>query len=200
MNLKASDKTALFIDGANLYAASRNLGFDVDYRSMLEYFASRTQLLRAYYYSAILDTDEYSPVKPLTDWLSYNGYALVTKAAKEFTDSAGRRRIKGNMDIELAVDMLELAPYLSEAILFSGDGDFRRLVEAVQAKGVRVTVISTVRTSPPMIGDDLRRQADEFIELSDIAPEFTRRPPDQRTRYAQRATPGDPYSGADDET
>ena len=199
MNLKASDKTALFIDGANLYAASRNLGFDVDYRSMLEYFASRTQLLRAYYYSAILDTDEYSPVKPLTDWLSYNGYTLVTKTAREFTDSAGRRRIKGNMDIELAVDMLELAPYLSEAILFSGDGDFRRLVEAVQAKGVRVTVISTVRTSPPMIGDDLRRQADEFIELSDIAPDFTRRPPDQRTRYAQRATPGDPYNDADDE-
>ena len=200
MNFNASDKTALFIDGANLYAASRNLGFDVDYRSMLEYFQSRTQLLRAYYYSAILDTEEYSPVKPLTDWLSYNGYSLVTKTAREFTDSTGRRRVKGNMDIELAVDMLELAPYLGHAILFSGDGDFRRLVEAVQAKGVRVTVVSTVRTSPPMIGDELRRQADQFIELSDIAPDFTRRQSDQRTRYARGASPGDMYGETNDAT
>lgn len=174
MYLNPADRLALFIDGANLYSASRNLGFEMDYKKMLAYFRAQGNLLRAYYYSALLDTDEYSPVRPLTDWLSYNGYCLVSKPAREFTDSAGRRRVKGNMDVELAVDMLELAPRLDHAVLFSGDSDFRRLVEAVQGKGVRVSVVSTVRTSPPMIGDDLRRQADEFVDLVDIAQNFMR--------------------------
>ena len=180
MQFTLNDRTALFIDGANLYSASKNLGFDVDYRDMLEYFRTRTNIVRAYYYSALVDTDEYSPLKPLTDWLAYNGYSLVTKTAREFTDSAGRRRFKGNMDVELAVDMLEMAPRLDHAILFSGDSDFRRLVEAVQRHGVRVSVISSIRTNPPMAADELRRQADQFVELADIAPEFTRRISDPR--------------------
>ena len=180
MLISPGERTALFIDGANLYSASRNLGFDVDYRDMLGYFRNRTNVVRAYYYSALLDTEEYSPLRPLTDWLAYNGYNLVTKTAREFTDASGRRRIKGNMDVELAVDMLELAPRLDHAILFSGDSDFRRLVEAVQRQGVRVSVVSSVRTSPPMAADELRRQADQFVELADIAPEFTRRTTEAR--------------------
>src|SRR5271166_7203348 len=151
MPFSPNERVALFIDGANLYSASRNLGFDVDYRNLLESFRKKANVIRAYYYSAVLETEEYSPLKPLTDWLAYNGYALVTKPAKEFTDAAGRRRVKGNMDIELAIDMMELAPRLDHAILFSGDSDFRRLVEAVQRRGVRVTVISSIKTSPPMI-------------------------------------------------
>ena len=180
-----NERTALFIDGANLYSASRNLGFDVDYRNMLEFFRSKTNVIRAYYYSAILETEEYSPLKPLTDWLAYNGYALITKPAREFTDATGRRRVKGNMDVELAVDMLELAPRLDHVVLFSGDSDFRRLVEAVQRLGVRVSVVSTVRSNPPMVGDELRRQADHFIDLADIAAGFTRRQTEQRTRPAR---------------
>jgi len=176
----STERTALFIDGANLYSASRNIGFDVDYRQLLEYFKRQTNVLRAYYYAAVLETEEYSPLKPLTDWLVYNGYTLVTKAAREFTDATGRRRVKGNMDIELAVDMLELAPRIDHAVLFSGDGDFRRLVEAMQRQAVRITVISSVRTSPPMVGDDLRRQADQFLDLAEIAPEFTRRQTEPR--------------------
>lgn len=182
MRFHPHEKSALFIDGANLYAASRSLGFDVDYRRLLDFFGTRVNLIRAYYYSALLDTEEYSPLKPLTDWLAYNGYTLVTKPAKEFTDASGRRRIKGNMDIELAIDMLEMAPHLDHVILFSGDSDFRRLVEAAQRRGVRVSVISTIKTSPPMIADELRRQADQFIELADISPEFTRRQTEPRQR------------------
>jgi uncharacterized LabA/DUF88 family protein len=182
MRFAAQERTALFIDGANLYAATRSLGFDIDYRKLLDYFGSELNLIRAYYYSALLETEEYSPLKPLTDWLAYNGYSLVTKPAKEFTDAQGRRRIKGNMDIELAIDMLELAPRLDHVILFSGDSDFRRLVEAVQRKGVRVSVVSTIKTSPPMIADELRRQADQFLDLADIAPEFSRRSTDPRNR------------------
>jgi uncharacterized LabA/DUF88 family protein len=188
-----SERIALFIDGANLYSASRNLGFDVDYRNLLEYFRKQCRVIRAYYYSAVLETDDYSPLKPLTDWLAYNGYTLVTKPAKEFTDSTGRRRVKGSMDIEIAVDMLELSQHLDHVVLFSGDADFRRVVEAVQRKAVRVSVVSSIRTSPPMVADELRRQADQFLELADIAPEFTRRQTEPRMRPAPRQTPAEPF-------
>jgi len=189
-----TERCALFIDGANLYSASRNLGFDVDYRSLLDFFCHKTSVIRAYYYSALLDTEEYSPLKPLTDWLAYNGFNLVTKTAREFTDATGRRRVKGNMDVELAVDMMEMAPRLDHAVLFSGDSDFRRLVESVQRQGVRVSVISSVRTQPPMVADDLRRQADQFIELAEIAAEFTRRASDRpaRTVFRSADLPPDP--------
>jgi uncharacterized LabA/DUF88 family protein len=200
MHFLPTERVALFIDGANLYSASRNLGFDVDYRGLLDAFRRRGHLIRAYYYSAVLETEEYSPLKPLTDWLAYNGYTLVTKPAKEFTDAQGRRRIKGNMDIELAIDMLELADKIDHAVLFSGDSDFRRLVEAVQRRGVRVSVISSIRTAPPMVADELRRQADQFIDLADIAPEFTRRQTETRpTRPAPiRQTPAEPYADTAD--
>jgi uncharacterized LabA/DUF88 family protein len=200
MHFLPNERVALFIDGANLYSASRNLGFDVDYRNLLEFFRKKCHVIRAYYYSAVLETDEYSPLKPLTDWLAYNGYTLVTKPAKEFTDAAGRRRIKGNMDIELAIDMLELARKIDHAVLFSGDPDFRRLVEAVQRKGVRVSVVSSIRTSPPMVADELRRQADQFLELAEIAPEFTRRQTETRAPrpVALRTTAADVLTDSHD--
>lgn len=197
MHFLPSERVALFIDGANLYAASRNLGFDIDYRSMLEFFRRKSNVIRAYYYAALLDTEEYSPLKPLTDWLAYNGYTLITKTAREFTDAAGRRRVKGNMDVELATDMLELAPHIDHAVLFSGDSDFRRLVEAVQRRGVRVSVVSSIRTSPPIAADDLRRQADQFLELAEIGSEFTRRQTEPRRMTPRPAPPqADPTDAA----
>jgi uncharacterized LabA/DUF88 family protein len=168
------EKIAIFIDGANLYAAARGLGFDIDYKRLLDLFASKGRLIRAFYYTALIEDQEYSPLRPLVDWLDYNGYTMVTKPTKEYTDATGRRKIKGNMDIELAIDMLDMAQYLDHAVLFSGDGDFRRLVEAVQRRGVRVSVVSTLRSQPPMVADDLRRQADTFIELQDLAPQIMR--------------------------
>jgi uncharacterized LabA/DUF88 family protein len=168
------ERIAIFIDGANLYAAARGLGFDIDYKRLLDLFASKGRLMRAFYYTALIEDQEYSPLRPLVDWLDYNGYTMVTKPTKEYTDAMGRRKIKGNMDIELAIDMLDMAQYLDHAVLFSGDGDFRRLVEAVQRRGVRVSVVSTLRSQPPMVADDLRRQADTFIELQDLAPQIMR--------------------------
>ncbi|MFC5354949.1 NYN domain-containing protein [Azospirillum himalayense] len=164
----------MFIDGANLYAAARSLGFDIDYKRLRDGFASEGRLVRAFYYTALVEDQEYSPIRPLVDWLDYNGYTMVTKPTKEFTDASGRRKIKGNMDIELAIDVMEMAERVDHILLFSGDGDFRRLVEAVQRKGVRVSVISTVRSQPPMVADELRRQADNFIELQDLAPSIAR--------------------------
>jgi len=162
------ERMALFIDGANLYASSRTLGFDIDYKKMLTYFQNAGYLLRAYYYTALVEDQEYSSIRPLIDWLDYNGYSVVTKPTKEFTDANGRRRFKGNMDMEIAMDALELSAKVDHILLCSGNGDFRALVEALQRRGCKVTVISTTSTQPPMIADDLRRQADQFLELKSL--------------------------------
>jgi uncharacterized LabA/DUF88 family protein len=174
MHFYPNERIALFIDGSNLYAAARSLGFDIDYKRLLELFQTKGNLVRAFYYTALVEDQEYSPIRPLVDWLDYNGYTMVTKPTKEFTDAMGRRKIKGNMDIELAIDVMEMADRLDHIVLFSGDGDFRRLVEAVQRKGVRVSVVSTIRSQPPMVADELRRQADSFVELQDLAPQIQR--------------------------
>ncbi len=184
------EKIAVFIDGANLYGASRNLGFDLDYRRLLKDFQEKGYLVRAVYYTALAEDQEYSSIRPLIDWLDYNGYKVVTKPLKEFTDSQGRRRVKGNMDIELAVDAMEIADHIDHFVLFSGDGDFRPLVEALQRKGKKVTVASTMKSQPPMISDDLRRQADHFLELATLSKDVRRDPGErpQRTddQQAQR--------------
>ncbi len=176
MNFYPKERIALFIDGSNLYAAAKGLDFDIDYKRLLKFFSSQGHLIRAFYFTALLEDQEYSPIRPLVDWLDYNGYTMVTKPAKEFTDSAGRKKIKGNMDIELAIDMIEMADSIDHAVIFSGDGDFRRLIEAVQRKGLRVSVVSTMQSKPPMIADELRRQADVFIELVDIIDDIRRVP------------------------
>jgi len=168
------DKVAVFIDGSNLYAAARSLDFDIDYRKLLSWSASAGRLVRAFYYTAMIEDADYSPIRPLVDWLDYNGYTMVTKPTKEFIDAQGRKKIKGNMDIEIAVDMMEMADNVDHIILFSGDGDFRRLIEAVQRKGIRVTVVSTIQSSPPMVADELRRQADYFLELDNLREEIGR--------------------------
>ena len=176
------EKVALFIDGANLYATAKSLGFDIDYKKLLLEFQSRGNLIRAFYYTAVIEDQEYSSIRPLIDWLDYNGYAVVTKATKEFVDQTGRRKVKGNMDIELAVDAMELAPHIDHMVLFSGDGDFRSLVEAVQRRGVRVTVISTISTQPPMVADELRRQADVFLDIVELQPRIGRDPAERTAR------------------
>ena len=182
MSQSESSKIAIFIDGANLYATARALGFDIDYKRLLREFQGRGTLVRAFYYTAIIEDQEYTSVRPLIDWLDYNGYTVVTKPTKEFIDASGRRRIKGNMDIELAVDAMQLAKHVDQIVLFSGDGDFRSLVEAVQRHGVRVTVVSTISSQPPMIADELRRQADVFTDLKELQSRIGRDP-------AERATP-----------
>lgn len=194
--MAADPRIALFIDGANLYATAKQLGFDMDYRRLLREFQGRGNLIRAFYFTTLVESEEYSSIRPLVDWLDYNGYRVITKAAKEFTDATGRRRIKGNMDIELAIEMLELAPHLDQIYLFSGDGDFRPLVEAVQRKGVKVCVISTISTSPPMVSDELRRQCDEFLDLAQLMQKIGRDPSERAARSGvgtgAPGTPGNP--------
>lgn len=186
MKFYTQEKIALFIDGFNLHSSAKTLGIDIDYKKLANFFSERAIMVRAFYYTALSDDQEYSPIRPLIDWLHYNGYTMITKPLKEFVDSTGRRRVKGNMDIELAIDMLEIGNKVDHIILFSGDGDFRRLLEAVQRKGVRTTVVSTLHTSPPMIADELRRQADNFIDLQDLAPYISRAHVGERPAMADR--------------
>jgi uncharacterized LabA/DUF88 family protein len=180
-----SNKIAIFIDGANLHATCRTVGFDIDYKRLLQEFASRGTLVRALYYTAIED-QEFSSIRPLTDWLDYNGYTVVTKTTKEFIDASGRRKVKGNMDIELAVDAMELAEHVDQIVLFSGDGSFRSLVEAVQRRGVRVTVVSSMSVRPPMIADELRRQADVFTDLTELRSKIGRAPAERSANAPTR--------------
>ena len=178
----STNKIALFIDGANLHATAKTLGFDIDYKRLLEIFQSRGTLLRAFYYTTIIEDQEFSSIRPLIDWLDYNGYTVVTKATKEFIDASGRRKVKRSMDIELAVDAMELAEHIDQMVLFSGDGDFRSLVEAVQRRGVRVIVVSTISTQPPMVADELRRQADQFIDIIELQGKIGRDPSERPMR------------------
>lgn len=205
LGLYKEEKYAIFIDGANLYSAAKTLGFDIDYKKLLQHFKAEGRLMRAFYYTALFEDQEYSPIRPLVDWLDYNGYTMVTKPAKSYTDAQGRQRIKGNMDMELAIDMLDMTEHLDHVVLFSGDGDFRSLVEAVQRRGVRVSVVSTVKTSPPMIADELRRQADNFIDLVDLGrvvarnyPEGGRPPAQPQNRNGVRG-PNEDFEGPYDD-
>jgi uncharacterized LabA/DUF88 family protein len=189
MHFYPNERVALFIDGANLYATAKSLGFDIDYKRLLTHFRQKGQLVRALYYTALAEDQEYSSIRPLIDWLDYNGFTMVTKPTKEFTDATGRRKVKGNMDIELAVDAMRLAESLDHIVLFSGDGDFRSLVGALQQMGKRVSVVSTLQTQPPMVADELRRQADQFVDLADLEQLVCRDPASRPVRE------GRPFSG-----
>jgi uncharacterized LabA/DUF88 family protein len=191
MAFYATDRIALFIDGANLYSAAKGLNIDLDFKKLLEEFQKRGVLIRAYYYTAIVENEDYSPIRPLVDWLDYNGFTVVTKPAKTYTDAQGRTRHRGDMDVDLAVDMMEMAGNCDHIVLFSGDGDFRRLVEAVQRRGVRVTVVSTNKSSPPMASDELRRQADAYVDLADLASIIARPRTSAMPRFLQPADQDD---------
>jgi len=201
MHFYKTERVGVFIDGANLYAATKALAFDIDYKRLLKFFRDQSYLVRALYYTAIADEQEYSSIRPLIDWLDYNGYTMVTKPTKEYTDSMGRRKIKGNMDIELTVDAMRLSQNLDHVVIFTGDGDFRALVQALQENGKRVSVVSTLRTQPPMVADELRRQADQFIDLMSLEPDICRensqRPP-YRDRGPSRSQQPDPTPVSDE--
>lgn len=177
LRIRPSQRTALFIDGANLYAAIRTIGFSMDFDKLLQVFEDNSDLVRAYYYASMLNDSrmtEQDPMRGLISYLSHNGYTTIVKTSKTYVDDTGRPRLKGNVDVDLTVGLLQAARFIEHAILFSGDGDFKPAVEAVQNQGVRVTVISTSRTSPPMIADELWRQCDRFVDLEVLIPNITR--------------------------
>jgi uncharacterized LabA/DUF88 family protein len=197
MAISTVKRVALFVDGAAMHAAAKALGFDIDYKRLLTAFECSGPILRAFYYTKIVEGQEHSSLRPLIDWLAYNGYTVVTKAVREFADPGGQRRIKTSMNVELCVNAMELAGYIDEMVLFSGDGDFCSLVEAMQRRGVLVTVVSSVASQPMMIADELRRQADVFVDLAELRSRIERQGSDRPVlcdvRFLRRnnATPPD---------
>jgi uncharacterized LabA/DUF88 family protein len=189
LQFNPAERLAAFIDGANLYATSKSLGFDIDFKRLLGFLRNHGTFIRANYYTAITDDQEFSAIRPLIDWLDYNGFNIVTKPVKEFVDGQGRRKLKGNMDIELAVDALQHAKHVEHIVIFSGDGDFRSLVAALQSMGKRVSVVSTLKTQPPMIADELRRQADQFIDLAELESEIGRSDASPRGNHSDKMEP-----------
>ncbi len=192
------ERTTLFIDGANLYSAAKGLAFDIDYRKLLEEFRKRGRFIRASYYTALLEDQDFSPIRPLVDWLDYNGYSVVTKPAKEFTDANGRRRFKGDMDVEIAIDLVEAAAFTDHGFLFSGDGDFTPAVAAAKRAGMRVTVVSTIKSTPPMAADEIRRAADNFLDLADLMALFGRSPRERAHAEESRWDHGRDHAKDDD--
>ena len=190
-------RLALFIDGVRFHATAKTLGFEIDYKRLLDEFSERGTLLRAFYYTTVMDELEYCTVRPLVDWLDYNGFTVMTKPIKEFLDDAGRRRVKANMDIDLAVGAMDIADHVDEIVLFSGDGNFRPLVAALQRRGVRVTIVSTIASEPPILADELRRQADEFIDLADLQAKLGRAPTTPRATVQHPIIPVERRRGTD---
>jgi uncharacterized LabA/DUF88 family protein len=158
-------RIALFIDGVNLHHTARNLGFEIDYKRLLSEFERIGSIVRPYFYTSLRE-GEVSGVRQLIDWLDFNGFAVRTKSIKDYENEGKRSR--RSIGVDLAVDMIEIAPRVDDIFLFSGDGDFRALVEAIQRLGVRVTVVSSLQTTPAMASDELRRQADAFLELATL--------------------------------
>src|ERR1700720_3963360 len=207
MTVSSANKTALFIDGVNLHSTAKALDFDIDYKRLLKEFQSRGTLVRAFYYTAVVEDQEFSAVRPLLDWLDYNGFTVVTKPTREVIDANGHRKVKGNMDIELTVGAMELADRVDHIVLFSGDGAFRSLVQSGRRRGVRVTVVSTISSQPPMLADELRRQADVFTDLRHLQSKLGRDPSERPApreprhhapQFLQRATTMAPRGDDDD--
>lgn len=195
----ADDKTVVLIDGANIYATVKALGFDIDFSKLYSEITNGCNLLRIYYYTALVELDDDKiMLKPLVDWLSYNNYTVVTKMAKVITNRDGIRRIKGNMDIEIAVDALTLAYNLksciTDIVLFTGDGDFCYLVGQLQRLGIRVTIVSSLKTQPSYVADELRKAADNFIDIADLREKLEKKRPVYETELSAEEMSGDKVS------
>lgn len=169
----------MLVDGSNIYATAKALGFQMNYKSVIDSWEG--EVLKAFYFTALIEEQE-NFVKPLVDWLTYNGWTTITKAASEWMDPVTqKKKVKGNMDIEIATIAFEMAltGCVTDIVLFTGDGDFRFLVEALQRRfGIRITIVSSIRTRPPMCADVLRRQADAFIDIADWRGELERKQED----------------------
>ncbi len=154
------ERVALFMDLGNLYFAARKLNIRVDYTRMVEVLTKGRRLLRSFAYAGV---DPQSPESQgYLTWMKRHGFRVVTKHLRRFPDGTA----KANLDVELAIDMLTIAPHVDTAVLISGDGDFVRLVEAVQFKGVRVEVVGLAEMTAIALID----AADTFTELAELAP------------------------------
>lgn len=155
----------VLIDGSNLYESARALSMKVDYKRLLDLLNEDGALLRAYYFTALPDRSIENWIHKQVDWMMNNGYSVISKPMKEYVDASGRKKQKGNIDMEIAVCAMTQAQLATEIWIFSGDGDFAVLIKALQERfAVKVYVVS----SSTLVSHELRRQADKYIPLEDI--------------------------------
>lgn len=157
-----TDKVAIFIDGGSTYAAAKSLNIDIDYKCLPAAICPKAKVVRAAYYTVAVERpDEFRPMQSLLDFLSYNGFIVTAREVREYE---GGRRERGSIAVDLALDALELSAHVDHVFILTGDLDFLPLIEGIQRRGRRVTIVSTVNAC----ADELRRQADTFIDLVDI--------------------------------
>lgn len=167
----------VLIDGSNLYESARATGIRIDYKRLLALMNEDGTLLRSYYFTALRDKSIQAPLRATVDWLSHNGYVCVTKATKEWDEPVTRfneqgvqvtemvRKIKGNVDVDIVTYAFKCAHLVQEIYLFSGDGDFTIMVKELQERyALKVFVVSSIG----LVSTELRRQADKFIDLSNL--------------------------------
>lgn len=177
--LESAGRTLVLIDGANTYQSSKHLGFDIDYKELHEMFRRHTKLLRIYYFTVFLENQEenvYNVLKPLTDWMSYNNYSVVTKLVKSLDSPKHRAKSPLFIDVELTTTALQQLPNYDTVVIFSGDGDFTFLSETLKNYGKRVIVVGTLSNAPSIIADSLRRSADYVIFLEELDKTIQRNP------------------------
>jgi uncharacterized LabA/DUF88 family protein len=189
LDIVTNSRTAIFIDGPNLYATAKSLGFEIDYKKLLTTYRRHGCLVRAFYYAPAFEDAEHRFLRPLLDWLDCIEYTVVTTPEKHDVDAGGRRTMKAKREIELAVNAMDFAERMDEMVLFSGNGDLRALVRAVQRRGVRVTVVSTIKRHASTVADELRRQADVFQDLDELRGLIGCERPAQRDLAKQTADP-----------
>lgn len=166
-----TERAAVFIDGYGTHYTCKSLGIEIDYRKLSELIRRQTTVIRNYYFTPLVEGQDFIAVKPLLDFLQYNGWTTVTRPYKEHYVST---------NTALAVTAMEIAPAIEQAIIFSGNGDFTPLIEALKRRGIHTTVASTVRSEQSYCSDDLRRAADAFIDLDDIRSAISREPRNEK--------------------
>ncbi len=182
------ERIALFIDGANVYAAAKRLGWNFDHRKILEHFATQGRLYNAFYYTAVpypIDDKQ----KRFTDALTYMGYTVRTRPLREATDESGQTYRRANLDIELVTDLLTTEGQYDVAVLLTGDGDFERPVEVLRARGKRVVVTSILE----MTSYELRNAADTYVDLGSLRDQVERPGYRLPSEQRDRADTGRPY-------
>jgi len=161
-----NEALAIIIDGASIHSASQSVDLQIDWHTFLTEFQNRGHLIRAIYATPIFeDEGEHNPLRPLIDWLDYNGFTTITRTARKEADDNGRFRIKnGNIHVDVTLAAIRLAKKADHIVLFSGDGSYEPLVKELKRMNVRVSVCCAKKSA----ADGLRRNADEFIDLEDI--------------------------------
>ncbi|HOX26223.1 MAG TPA: NYN domain-containing protein [Candidatus Krumholzibacteria bacterium] len=161
------DKVAIFIDGENIHYSAKHLNMRLDYLKLCRRLAGKRRLLRAYFYTAISAQSEGKI--DFINFLKLNGFTVVTREVKSFSEpDATNRSVRSALDMELAMDIVNLCPHVDTVILCSGDGDFRPLVEAVARRGKHVEVCALRE----MTSTDLIAAADVYVDLGSLKDEI----------------------------